>query len=294
MARPDLRTTAAIKEMREMIAQGAKLKDIAQKFNCSTTLIGTICKENNLTTSRLFTKGMLINGYEIIDREYNVPWKSHETAWRVKCTRCGSIEVIRKSSVETISHDCNNERYGRGKTNVTKDMRFGLLTTTGKIRHYVSPNGSGGSTYVEVKCDCGSAPFFVRKVHLEGKHHSRTISCGCATKSSGELKLAQLLDKMGLEYEEQYCIPELSAYMRFDFAIFKDGQLQYLIEYDGQQHYSPIEKWGGEEKFLRQQERDNRKNEYCKEKGLKLIRIPYYDFEKLNEEYLMACLGLEK
>lgn len=63
--------------------------------------------------------------------------------------------------------------------------------------------------------------------------------------------------------------------MKFDFAIFnKQGNVAFLIEYDGEQHFKPVEKWGGEEKFLIQRERDNRKNIYCKEKGIPLIRIP--------------------
>lgn len=291
MARPELRTPEVIQQIQDMIAQGVKQKDIALKFNCSSSLISKICKENNINFSKLIRlkKGMLINGYEIIQREYDVPWKSHETAWKVKCTKCGAIEVVRKSTVETTAHDCNNERYGRGKTNVIAGMRFGLLTTTGKIRSYTSPGGTV-STYVEVQCDCGSEPFFVRKVHLEGKHHSRTISCGCASKSSGELKIAQILNNLNISYKEQYCIPELSAYMRFDFAIFKDNKLHCLIEYDGEQHYTPIERWGGEEKFIIQQERDNRKNQYCAENGLKLIRIPYYDFHKINEEYILSVI----
>jgi len=37
--------------------------------------------------------------------------------------------------------------------------------------------------------------------------------------------------------------------MPFDFAIFKNGKLVCLIEFDGEQHYRPIDFLGGEDKF---------------------------------------------
>ena len=44
--------------------------------------------------------------------------------------------------------------------------------------------------------------------------------------------------------------------------------------------------WGGEEKFLIQQERDARKNAYCEKHGIRLLRIPYTDYDKIDIEYL--------
>lgn len=55
-------------------------------------------------------------------------------------------------------------------------------------------------------------------------NHSPTISCGCLSKSSGELKIEYY------NYQTQYVIPELSKFMPFDFAIFKNGKLVCLIE----------------------------------------------------------------
>ena len=39
------------------------------------------------------------------------------------------------------------------------------------------------------------------------------------------------------------------------------------------------------------QKRDNYKDKYCKDNNIKLIRIPYTDFEKLNKEYLLKILN---
>lgn len=48
-----------------------------------------------------------------------------------------------------------------------------------------------------------------------------------------------------------------------------------LIEYQGEQHFKPIEHFGGEEQFKVQQEHDNLKREYAYNNGIHLIEIPY-------------------
>lgn len=47
------------------------------------------------------------------------------------------------------------------------------------------------------------------------------------------------------------------------------------IEYQGVQHYKPIEHFGGEEHFKQQQENDKRKRVLCEKNGVKLIEWPY-------------------
>jgi len=47
------------------------------------------------------------------------------------------------------------------------------------------------------------------------------------------------------------------------------------IEYQGKQHYSPIEHFGGEEHFKQQQENDKRKKMLCNKNGVILIEWPY-------------------
>lgn len=38
------------------------------------------------------------------------------------------------------------------------------------------------------------------------------------------------------------------------------------------------------------QYRDNIKNQYCKNNGIGLIRIPYWNYNKINKEYLEKLL----
>ena len=59
-----------------------------------------------------------------------------------------------------------------------------------------------------------------------------------------------------------------------------------LIEFDGEQHFQPIEHWGGERSFLEIQKRDKIKTDFCKSKSITLIRIKYYDDIKTKLEQL--------
>jgi len=51
--------------------------------------------------------------------------------------------------------------------------------------------------------------------------------------------------------------------------------LSLAFEYQGQQHFYPVEAWGGEEAFEALQERDSRKSRLCVENGVRLVAIDY-------------------
>ena len=66
--------------------------------------------------------------------------------------------------------------------------------------------------------------------------------------------------------------------LRFDFYVAN----QYLIEFDGEQHYKSFDWFGGEEGFKDLQNRDKFKNAWCKKKNIPLIRIPYTQIDTLD------------
>ena len=68
--------------------------------------------------------------------------------------------------------------------------------------------------------------------------------------SRGEIKIEEILQEAGLHFEEEYIFPDLVSSsgrpLRFDFAVFEDnGDIDFLIEYQGIQHYEPKSKFGG-------------------------------------------------
>ena len=68
--------------------------------------------------------------------------------------------------------------------------------------------------------------------------------------SRGEIKIAEILQMNGINFQEEYAFPGLNSpngrALRFDFAVFDDdGNLDFLIEYQGKQHYEAVSKFGG-------------------------------------------------
>jgi len=65
--------------------------------------------------------------------------------------------------------------------------------------------------------------------------------------------------------------------------------LKLALEYQGQQHFHPIEAWGGQEALDRLVARDADKAKACKDLGIALVAIDYT--EPLTHEHIIARLG---
>lgn len=59
------------------------------------------------------------------------------------------------------------------------------------------------------------------------------------------------------------------------------------IEYNGEQHYHPVKRFGGEEGYKICQERDKRKMEKCLQNNCKLF-IVRYDHEEEDTQYIIT------
>ena len=114
--------------------------------------------------------------------------------------------------------------------------------------------------------------------------------------SRGEIKICGILDMAGLPYQEEYSFPDLVSSsgrpLRFDFAVFDDnGDIDFLIEYQGIQHYEAKSKFGGKKGLFQQQYNDTQKRKYCQEHGYTLIAIPYWDEGAMDYDYIMRAAG---
>lgn len=114
--------------------------------------------------------------------------------------------------------------------------------------------------------------------------------------SRGEIKIEEILTEAGLKFEEEYTFPDLLSSngrpLRFDFAVFDDNHdLDFLIEYQGIQHYEPKSKFGGISGLRKQQYNDMKKREYCKKNRITLLLIPYWDEGRIDYDYIMTLAG---
>lgn len=105
--------------------------------------------------------------------------------------------------------------------------------------------------------------------------------CPYCNSSNGEKIVSEVLDLFGIYYIRQFrfkdCIDIRS--LPFDFYLPNNN---ICIEFQGEQHYYPIEKFGGEEGFEILKKHDKIKKEYCQKNGILLIEI---DFHQINKIY---------
>ena len=114
--------------------------------------------------------------------------------------------------------------------------------------------------------------------------------------SRGEIKIEEILSQAGLNFTEEYSFPGLVSSsgrpLRFDFAVFDDeDELDFLIEFQGIQHYEAKSKFGGVTGLRKQQYNDMKKREWCVKHGIPLVLIPYWDEGRVDYDYIMRAAG---
>ena len=103
--------------------------------------------------------------------------------------------------------------------------------------------------------------------------------CPNCVYSRGESAVKDVLDSLPIEYTREHTFEYLGR-KRFDFFI---PSLNIAIEYDGEQHYKSIDAWGGEEYLESVRQSDAFKNDFCDFMGIDLLRIPYWEFDNIDE-----------
>jgi len=129
-------------------------------------------------------------------------------------------------------------------------------------------------------------------------HISKLSGCPICKESKGENLLSTILSTFNLKYIRQKTFTDCvgisgKKYCRklpFDFFIPKYNA---VIEYDGRQHFEPVMEFGGEENFKKTQSSDQIKNQYCQDKGIKMIRIPYTMDKDDIPNFIKGKLGIK-
>ena len=88
----------------------------------------------------------------------------------------------------------------------------------------------------------------------------------------GENHIREYLQAKKVKHKPQYNVKGIGR--RYDFCVIYHNK-RLMIEFDGEQHFKPIEHWGGEEGFLKRKEADLIKTEWCEKEQIPLLRIRF-------------------
>ena len=131
-------------------------------------------------------------------------------------------------------------------------------------------------TKIDITCPIHGIFKQLPKNHLNLSH-----GCPRCSTSKGESEVRKVLEQNNIEYIDQYTFEDCinKSKLKFDFYLPEHNT---CIEYDGIQHFKPINRFGGYEGFKETKKRDYIKNEYCEVNNINLIRISYTSFNDIE------------
>lgn len=265
---------------------GKTVAQYTREINSNAITVTKYMRKLGLDTSlkKKYLEGTYINGIYFKKRLKN-------NKGIFICPFCKKEFITGVSSVGkklTKSCGCLQRRSSREKTfkNIS-GQRFGKLIVICPC----PPPKDGrelGRGYWYCRCDCGN--YKIAKTNsLTGGHVS---SCGCSN-SHGESIIAGIFQKNGINYEQQKTFDGFvnSNNKKYQFDFYLPGY-NCCIEYDGLQHYVG---WRHKKDSLEKIKKvDKKKDDYCKNNDIKLVRIPYTDIDKLSLEYLLERVENDK
>jgi very-short-patch-repair endonuclease len=199
-------------------------------------------------------------------------FKNITTDLEILCKKCNNI-YKRKPRIFLESQKCP---YCESKSKLKPHNLFiKELNELYPNEYKVLDKYNGSFNKIKVKHKCG----FIWEV----RPHNLLLGKGCPQCnrkiSKGEKRIEKYLSEKEILFEKEKSFKELGQ-LRFDFYL---PDKNILIEFQGQQHYKPIEWYGGQEKFFQQQNRDNLKKQFCKKNNYTLIEIKFDQFNNIEQ-----------
>lgn len=199
----------------------------------------------------------------------------------LKCKKCGTIQ---KRGAESLLKDdrclaCEKKCVIK-KTNNALDLELQEKFDNEYLRigEYVDAN----TPILFKHTICGK--YFSMKPHQLLTDKSR---CPCYVRESkGEQRIENFLKKNNINYIHQYRLDNIKK-APFDFYL---SDFNILIEYQGIQHFQPVDFFGGEKQFNIQKEIDERKKNIALSQGYKIIYFTYQE-KNILEELLIQRLS---
>lgn len=218
--------------------------------------------------------GQRFNMLTVLEKDYDANRRDRHMFWKCKCD-CGKIVSISGSNLLRGAYSCGCYNSTGKIVDITGET-FGALT----VLEFVKTNDQRDSLWL-CQCKCGK-----RVVRSKSSLRSESYSsCGCITMSNGVKKIENILLQNNITFVREQTFdscrfPDTNALARFDFYINNE----FLLEFDGAQHYGRSEKFFNYETI---HEHDIFKNNWCFENNIKLKRIPYWALNKITLQNIL-------
>lgn len=202
--------------------------------------------------------------------------KNLEKMWLVKCNICG----FEKKNYMRFFYRCKGCSI-KAKTKTFNDFLFDANKKHSDKYIYREDEFENKESILNIYCK-KCKKFFYQKA----EYHLSGSGCIFCNESKGEAKVAKYLDRLGVRYERWRVFDGLvfKSQLKYDFYLL---DYNILIEYDGEYHYHVINRSKDHEKnvenFRLNKLRDKLKDNYALSNNIPLLRIPYWDFDRIEE-----------
>lgn len=249
-------------------------KKCGKEFKARKSLHKKYCSNN--CKNACFGKNQKTNRENIICKYCGKEFESQISSERIYCSE-NCFRNAQKTGIIKIRPDAKNRIQGKNHFyDSIKDWDQNIEL----LEEYITMN-----TKIKCRCKKHNKEFLMAPIKMMSGQ-TGCISC-IAIKSKGEEKIKSYLDSIKCEYNPQYSFEDCKNIncLPFDFYIPK---LNIAIEYDGEHHYRPWKhsKNQTDEDAMREfqdiKKRDSIKTTYCKDNDIKLIRIPYFDYDNIE------------
>ena len=128
---------------------------------------------------------------------------------------------------------------------------------------------------------------------------TRGDECPFCASSKGEKLIKEFFEKKNIIFDREYRFKDCINIrpLPFDFVIFENNNIIGLVEYQGIHHYEPRDYFGGLKRLMTTREHDKIKYEYCKNKNIPLLVIPYWEMkntENILENFINQVFNFWK
>ncbi|WP_156876155.1 hypothetical protein [Clostridium kluyveri] len=211
---------------------------------------------------------------KVLGEEYVAltPYKNINSKITVKHLECDYTWNVRPSSI--LHQHCKCPKcYGNNMKKTTRQFKLEVYNLVGD-EFYVLGEYKSAKIPILIKHNvCGNA------WEVEPTNFLTNKACVfCSPRSKGEDKIANILNDKHILYEREKrfndCIGKRK--LPFDFYL---PDYNIVIEYDGIQHFKPS---FNKKEFKNIKINDETKNNYCKDNNIKLLRIPYWEFNNIE------------
>lgn len=226
----------------------------------------------------LSQKEFVARVYSIFGDEYTIlgEYKGYKEYVLIKHSKCGR-EYLQQAGDILQGKGC---RYCAGTLKKTQEKFEDELFNLYNGEYTVLGEYVNSKTPILIRHNKCSREYETLPLSILRNH-----GCNCKSISKGEYQIKNFLEFNKIKYKYQYSnkLCKFKNKLPFDFAVLDNNKnIICLIEYDGIQHFKPIECFGGQSAFEKTKIRDNIKNKYCEQYKIPLLRISYLNLDNIN------------